>query len=236
LNPETLERIKQEQAERGWTLDVVTADGQMLFSLASDPIKKMVLIDPDTGMLSPGSSSGNWVNDSNAYANDGATTANENNLTQVFRNFGVTFSGTVSSIDGIIVRVRAIRNGTSGNANATVDISYDGASHYTGTKTTDNFGSSITDYDLGGATDNWGRTWAKEELDNTNFHCRVKCTSSTSRKGRFDWIAIQVYYTAVVVTTQSIQKASDADVKATQQTEKTSDARVKVTRELLYCG
>lgn len=197
LNPEHVLGIADEQKSKGWILEKAFDDGQLLFYKETDPIKKMVLIDPDTGLLNPSATSGNWTGGANAYSNNGVYTSNvANNGTQNFSSFGINLIGSIYSIDGIIIRVRARSNGTGTNVNANVRLSWNGGTSVTSNKNTGRFnGTSVADYDLGGAADTWGRSWSPSELSNDNFQVRVTNRASTGRSGQYDWIAAQVFYT-----------------------------------------
>jgi hypothetical protein len=203
-NREHIDFIVAEQKAKGWVLEQAFPDGQLLFHLESDPVKKMVLLDPDTGLLNPAATAGGWTNGANAYSNgSGITALTADAATQNFANYGITFTGTVFSVDGIIVRVRANSNGTGTNTNVNVNLSWNTGTTKTSNKNTGALTSTLADYNLGGATDTWGRTWASTDFTNTNFKVLVTTRASTGRRIYYDWVAVQVYYTNQISVTKT---------------------------------
>ncbi|MFH1585335.1 MAG: hypothetical protein ABIB79_01030, partial [archaeon] len=111
-------------------------------------------------------------------------------------SFGVPAGAT---IDGIEVSVEAQCSGKGcGSVNVLVDLSWDGGSTYTSTKSnTWTTTESLQTY--GGDSDKWGRTWSADEFSNSTFRARMTKTTDNAGNLNVDHIKIRVYYTAVIV-------------------------------------
>jgi hypothetical protein len=110
-----------------------------------------------------------------------------------YYNYNVAIPGTV--VDGIEVRLDANADSTFGSPKICVQLSWDGGTTWTTAKSTTTLTTSQATYILGGASDNWGRTWSTSNLSNTNFRVRIiDVAGSTARDFSLDWIAVRVTY------------------------------------------
>lgn len=100
-----------------------------------------------------------------------------------------------ASISGIEVRLDAKVDNTSNTPFMCAQISWDGGTTWTSTKSTTNLTTNEAIYTLGGSSDTWGRGWSSTDFSNSNFRLRViNVSSSTSRDFSLDWAAVKVYY------------------------------------------
>lgn len=113
-----------------------------------------------------------------------------------FAGYAFGMPGTVTSIDGITVQLRADLNNNGGTTVMCVQLSWDGGTSWTATKSISPT-NSMTTFTLGGATDLWGHTpWTLAQLDPTQFRVRVIDASSMSNKDfSLDGLSVQVSYT-----------------------------------------
>lgn len=131
-------------------------------------------------------------------------------------------SGTVADVaSGIEVAVEASITGsgdpTLWSCTVAVDLSYDGGSTYTSTKTfqmngIDN-GTDLT-FTLGSSTDLWGRgSWSETELGNTNFRARLTLTArnDSTTSARVDLIQVKVYDKYGIVAYTPAESTSDSN-------------------------
>jgi hypothetical protein len=169
----------------------------------------------DTGFKAPtvtGTTVNTWTNPSNAYASDDVrATALGNRLGNKLQDYsGFDFSGIPAgaTIDGIEVTVEAQGNATSASF-PVVDLSWNGGSSWTSTKSGSTFpsGTDATDT-LGGAADTWGRTWSTSELASGTFMFRMYAAGGSSRDTLVDAIQVKVYYTASAGPTVSTNAAT----------------------------
>jgi hypothetical protein len=101
-----------------------------------------------------------------------------------------------AAIDGIEVRLDGWTTGSPSTRRMCVELSWNDGSSWTAAKTIDLTGSE-TSFFLGGATDNWGRTWDDNEFDGNNFRIRITNVSNVSTTDfRLDYVAAKVYYTS----------------------------------------
>ena len=113
-----------------------------------------------------------------------------------FRDYGVVLPAS-ASIEGIVVRLDARADSTSGSPKLCVQLSWHGGASWTSAKTTSTLSTSERTYLLGGATNTWGRTWSAANLANGALRVRViSLASSTSRDFSLDWVAVKVHYTS----------------------------------------
>lgn len=102
---------------------------------------------------------------------------------------------TGGTINGIQVMLDARVDSSSNAPHMCVQLSWDGGTTWTTTKTTPTLSTSQTTYTLGGPTDTWGRTWNGSDFSNANFRVRItNVASSTSRDFSLDWVAVDVSY------------------------------------------
>jgi hypothetical protein len=159
----------------------------------------------DTG----GDGNGYETNPGNACAPDGSVATDASSGTTAstscadagkdrhrFAGYGFGLPGSVTSINGITVQLRVDLNNNGGTTVMCVQLSWDGGTTWTATKSVSPT-NSMTTFTLGGATDTWGHTpWTLAELDATQFRVRVIDASSMSNKTfSLDWLGVQVTYT-----------------------------------------
>lgn len=156
---------------------------------------------------SAGDNNGFGTNPTNAFANDGVfavdTDSGSSSSTSCtsssrdkhrFYDYGFVIPSG-STIKGIEVRLDAKVDSTSSSPAMCVQLSWDGGSSWTSTKTASLTTTSEATYTLGSATDTWGRTWSDSNLSNANFRLRIiNVADSTSRDFSLDWVAVQVHY------------------------------------------
>lgn len=144
---------------------------------------------------------GNAGADDNLYAVDNNSGTNNNNSCTSttkdkhrFFNYGISVPGG-ATIQGIEVRLQAKADNTGGSPHICVELSWDGGTTWTATKSTATLSTSELTFILGSATDKWGRTWSIGELSNANFRVRITdVASNTSRDFSLDWVAVRVSY------------------------------------------
>ena len=158
----------------------------------------------DTG----GDGNGYETNPGNACAQDGSVATDASSGTNSstsctdagkdrhrFWGYGFGLPGTVGSIDGISVQLRAALNNNGGTTVMCAQLSWDGGTSWTSAKSITP-SNTLTTYTLGGATDTWGRSWTAAELDSSLFRVRVIDASTMSNKDfTLDWAGVQVSYT-----------------------------------------
>ncbi len=168
----------------------------------------------NTGYLNPSSAGSDTGGDGNGYEggsrnafSDNATFAMDTNSgtntvasctdagkdRQRFYNYGASIPGT--TIKGIEVRLDAKVDNAAGAPAICVQLSWDGGTTWTTTKTSALLTTSEGTYILGNATDTWGRTWALGDFSNTNFRVRIiDISNDTNRDFSLDWVALKIYY------------------------------------------
>ncbi len=168
----------------------------------------------NTGWLSPsanaavtgGDNNGYQTNPTNAYSdnatfavdtNSGSNTntscTNSGKDKHNFYNYNASIPGTV--IDGIEVRLDARADSTTGAPKICVQLSWDGGTTWTTAQQTGTLTTSEATYTLGGAANNWGRTWSTSNFTNANFRVRViNVASNQNRDFSLDWVAVRVTY------------------------------------------
>ena len=168
----------------------------------------------DTGWKNPTAQAANSGGDGNgfesnptyAFADDGqyAVDTNSGNGTSTsctssnkdkhrFYGYGLTLP-TNATVRGIEVQVQAKVNSTSSSPQMCVQLSSDGGTTWTSTKTTTTLTTSERTFTLGSTTDLWGRTWTAADLAD-NLRVRItNVASSTSRTFSLDVVAVRVSY------------------------------------------
>jgi hypothetical protein len=141
----------------------------------------------------PTSQSGSWSNGANAYdQTDGtyATTNSVANHNYINHGFGVPTGNTVSGVE-----VRLELSGSTAAGTVDVQLSWDGGTTWTSTKSTPTLTTADSVRTLGSPSDQWGRTWVAEELSNANFAVRL-IGNPGSNTVRVDAIQVRVYHVA----------------------------------------
>ncbi len=99
-------------------------------------------------------------------------------------------AGTI--ITGIETRLDWYLDSNYGNNSMSVELSWNGGTTSTSSKTTTVEPTSESTSLLGGLSDNWGRTWSIADFDNSNFRVRVTSNSNYNTRDFFlDWIPIK---------------------------------------------
>ena len=152
----------------------------------------------DTGILNPtceafdagGDGDGFELDPTNAFADGGgvgvATYINGDGDRHRFYNYGISIPPGCS-INGIEVRLDWWLDATPGNNNLSVELSWDGGTSWTVSKTDSIETTTERTAILGGVADTWGRTWTVSGLSDANFRVRLKSTGSGSRDFFLDW-------------------------------------------------
>lgn len=170
---------------------------------ASTGVKDCTSNAADTG----GDSNGFETTPGNGCAQDGALAVDANSGTSAstsctdagkdrhrFWGYGFGLPGSISSVNGITVQLRAALNNNGGTSAMCVQLSWDGGASWTATKSITPT-NTMTTFTLGGSTDTWGRTWALSELGTGSFRVRVIDASSMSNKDfSLDWAGVSVDY------------------------------------------
>lgn len=160
----------------------------------------------DTGYLNPsadaadtgGDGDGFEVTPANAYTDGSGHAANNSgaNDRHRFSNYGISVPAG-SMTNGIEVRLDWWLNGTSGNNSMSVELSWNGGTNWTASKSTSTEPTSEATSLLGVASDNWGHSWTSSELSNANFRVRITSNGNSSRDFFLDWVAVKVNYTEI---------------------------------------
>jgi len=156
-----------------------------------------------------GDGNGYETSPGNACASDGALAADANSGTTTttsctdagkdkHRFWGYAFGlpGSVTSINGVTVQIRAKVSNNGGTSNLCAQLSWDGGSSWTAAQSVA-LNNSLTTYTLGGATDTWGRgSWSLADLATGNFRLRIiDVSDQNNRDFSLDFAGVQVFYT-----------------------------------------
>jgi hypothetical protein len=132
--------------------------------------------------------------DTNSGSGSNTSCTDRDKDKHLFRDYGFSLPSG-SAIKGIEVRLDANVDSTSSSPKLCVQLSWNGGSNWTSTKSTSTLSTSESTRTLGSATDTWGRTWTLSNLSNANFRLRVIAgSSSTSRDFSLDWIAVRIHH------------------------------------------
>ncbi|MGE0883925.1 MAG: M14 family metallopeptidase [Blastocatellales bacterium] len=156
---------------------------------------------------SAGDNNGFEVNAANAGADDNLYAVDNNSGTNTstsctattkdkhrFQNYGISIPGS-AVIQGIELRLNSKVDSTSGSPRFCVELSWNGGTTWTATKSTATLATAETTYILGGVVDTWGRTWSASDFNDANFRVRLtSVASNTSRDFSLDWVAVRVRY------------------------------------------
>ncbi len=111
-----------------------------------------------------------------------------------FYNYGISIPSG-ATMRGIEVRLNAKVDSTGGSPRFCVELSANGGTTWTATKSSTTLSTTELTYILGSAADTWGRTWSIGELGNTSFRMRITdVASNTSRDSSLDWVAVRISY------------------------------------------
>jgi len=138
-----------------------------------------------------------WTNASNAFSNDAVYATDATNAHQQGYSTFVLSVPAGAVIDGI--EVKGIGKVSSGAGTLGVNLSWNNGGNWSNQKTA-SLTTSRTPFTLGGAADNWGRTWASGDFSDGNFVLRVENRSTTGITVSLDYITVKVYYSAAYAT------------------------------------
>jgi LVIVD repeat len=149
------------------------------------------LIGSDPDFFWPTSNSGSWIN--GAFAYDGvdgtyATTSGVANHSYTNHGFGIPGSNVIGGIE-----VKLELSGSTAAGTVDVQLSWDGGSNWTSTKSSPTLTTADVVRTLGSPSDLWGRTWTASEFGNANFAVRIAGAPS-SNTIRLDAIQVRVYH------------------------------------------
>jgi hypothetical protein len=137
----------------------------------------------------------NTASDANSGTGNSGSCSNTGKDRHLFYNYGFSLpAGSV--INGIRVQLDAWVSSSTSNPNMCVELSWDGGTTWTATKSTTTLTTTEATYTLGTVSDTWGRTWATGDFSDGNFRVRITdVASSTARTFSLDWAAVEVTYT-----------------------------------------
>jgi hypothetical protein len=99
-------------------------------------------------------------------------------------------------VDGIELRLVAGMSNSGGTTRICAELSWDGGATWTAPQSVALTANGLTTYDIGSATDTWGRAWTAAELDAASFRLRLtNVTTQNNKTFRLDGVSVQVAYT-----------------------------------------
>jgi hypothetical protein len=138
---------------------------------------------------------GVFATDASSGTNTNTSCTNNGKDKHLFYNYNFNIP-TLTTVNGIEVRLNAKVNSTSSAPKICIQISWNGGTSWTTAKNTTTLTITNTTYTLGTNADTWGRTWALGDFSNANFRIRViDVAGSTARTFSLDSIAVNVTYT-----------------------------------------
>lgn len=142
---------------------------------------------------------GGNATDNNSGTNTNTSCSNSGKDRHQFYNFNVDSLVPVgATITGIQLRTDAW--GSSSSQTLCAELSWDGGSSWTSTKST-TIGNSQSSKYFGGSSDTWGHGWTLGELSNGNLRVRLTdVDSSSSTDFYLDAVGIQVTYSVTAGT------------------------------------
>lgn len=180
-----------------------------------------VLAQVNTGLLSPGSNTGNSVTDpQNAYASDNQYTVfPTDRIAEVdYASFGISIpAGKV--IHGIETFLEGKKAGAA-TQQFMVSLSWNGGATYTLVKSTTTISTTETSVTLGSAGDTWGRQWSASDL--TDLRVRVQLTYGATRTASdylsLDHLQVRIHYADAPCTPPPAPAGSTAQAFTTPAT------------------
>ena len=133
---------------------------------------------------------------STGTAGRSAACANPANDRHRFGGFAIAVPPSVSSVEGIEVRLEAGLSNNGGTSALCVELSWDGGTSWTAPQSIVLTTATLGVYAFGGPTDPWDRTWVPAELADAAF--RVRVTNATTHPNKdylLDSVAVEVTYT-----------------------------------------
>ena len=145
----------------------------------------------DTG----GDNDGFELNPTDAFSDDSAFASNIDGAGDRHRYYNYGFSIKSScAITGIEVRLDWWVDATGGGSSLDVDLSWDGGASWTAAKTDSVESTTERTVILGSSSDDWGRTWAPSEFNNSTFRVRVTTNGAGGRDFFLDWVPVRVHF------------------------------------------
>jgi hypothetical protein len=149
------------------------------------------LIGNDPDFFWPTAHSGSWLSGALAYDGVDGTYATTGSATNhSYTNYGFVIPGA-NTISGIEVKLEL--SGSTAAGTVDVQLSWDGGTSWTSSKSTPTLTTSDVVRTLGSPSDVWGRTWAPGEFSNANFAVRIAGNPS-SNTIRLDAIQVRIYH------------------------------------------
>lgn len=114
-----------------------------------------------------------------------------------FWGYAFGMPASVTSVNGITVRLDARMDLATGTNMMCVQLSWDSGVTWTTAKTANITSTTTATYILGGAADTWGRSpWTLSQLGSSTFRVRLTNVSNNNlRDFRLDYVGVQVHYT-----------------------------------------
>lgn len=139
-----------------------------------------------------GTGAGTWTNAAFAYDRTNGTYANT--TTGSAQQIYTSFNDSVPSGDTVEgVEVKMEISGTTAAGTIDVELSWDGGSSWTSSKSSGTLSDTDTVVTLGGASDDWGQAWTPAQI--SNFALRVTANPS-SNEVRIDGLQAKIYHQA----------------------------------------
>ena len=136
------------------------------------------------------------ASDASSGTNTSTSCANTGKDRHRFWGYALGLPGTVTSIDGIEIKLVAGMNNNGGSSSICFQLSWDGGTTWTGTQQVALAGTALATYAAGSSTDTWGRSWSPADLDPAMFRIRlIDVTSQPNKTFRLDAVQLQVSYT-----------------------------------------
>lgn len=162
----------------------------------------------DTGWVVPSSNVGGSgvTTPQNAYISDSAYArfATNGNFWNWY-GYDLASIPAGSTIDGIEVNARGLRqSGCGSNCLMRLQLSYDSGTSWTSYINTATWTTTNTDHILGGSTNNWGRSWKRDEIVNSFQVQALWQVGSGTYYGDLDYLPVRVYYTPGAASTYNI--------------------------------
>ena len=145
----------------------------------------------DPSFFWPTSQTGSWNNGANAFDQIDGTYASTNGaVTHSYYDHGFSIP-VANSITGIELKLEV--SGTTAAGAISAELSWNGGSSWSSSRTTPTLSTTDTVRSLGGPSDLWGHSWIVSEFSNANFRVRVTGAPS-SNTVQIDAIQARIYH------------------------------------------
>jgi hypothetical protein len=142
---------------------------------------------------------GTVATDTNSGTSSSTSCTNSGKDRHRFWGYVLGLPASVTSVDGIAVRLDASVDRVTGTNMICVQLSWDSGTNWTTAQTVNLTTTTVATYTLGGATSLWGHTgWTPAQLGASTFRIRITDVSSSSTNSRdfsLDYVGVQVNYT-----------------------------------------